>query len=161
MKKLITVLLTALLLVASSAYAEGTLAERNKEYDSGNYAKAVKIYTPLALTGDVNAQYHLGYMFSTGQGLIQDYAEAIKWWKLGSASGDAWAQDALGGMYELGHGVKQNYVKAHMWYNLAATQGVKDAVKSRDIVAKEMSQQQIAEAQKLARECLARKYKDC
>ena len=50
---------------------------------------------------------------------------------------------------------------AHMWYNLAAAQGNKNAVKYRDLVAHKMTQQQIAEAQKLARECLASKYKNC
>ena len=48
-----------------------------------------------------------------------------------------------------------------MWYNLAAVKGDADAVKSRDIIAKKMTTQQIAEAQKLARECQARNFKNC
>ena len=52
-------------------------------------------------------------------------------------------------------------VCAHMWFNLAAAQGDANGVKNRDIVAKQMTTQQIAAAQKLARECKARNYKNC
>ena len=48
-----------------------------------------------------------------------------------------------------------------MWWNLAAVTGHANAVKNRDIVAKRMTPQQIAEAQKLARECQARNFKNC
>ncbi|MFT7227984.1 MAG: hypothetical protein ACI8PW_000564 [Methylophilaceae bacterium] len=46
-------------------------------------------------------------------------------------------------------------------FNLAAITGNKGAVKSRDLAASRMTQQQIAQAQKLAKECLARNYKGC
>jgi hypothetical protein len=39
-----------------------------------------------------------------------------------------------------------------MWWNLAAVSGHENAIKNRDMVAKEMNSAQIAEAQKLARE---------
>ena len=52
-------------------------------------------------------------------------------------------------------------IRAHMWFNLAALKGYSVGVKSRDIVAKRMTSQQIAEAQKLARECQARNFKNC
>ena len=48
-----------------------------------------------------------------------------------------------------------------MWFNLAAVKGDPVAVKNRDIVAKRMSQQQVAEAQKLARECQAQNFNNC
>ena len=67
----------------------------------------------------------------------------------------------LGYMYFEGVGVPQDYVRAHFWLNLAAATGLAAAVKSRDIVANEMTPQQIAEAQKMARECLASNYKKC
>ena len=64
-------------------------------------------------------------------------------------------------MYGLGQGVIQDNVYAHMWWNIAASQGNKDAVTNRDIVAGKMTPSQIAEAQDLARECVRKKYKDC
>jgi hypothetical protein len=48
-----------------------------------------------------------------------------------------------------------------MWTNLAAAQGDKPAAKTRDLYAQQMTQQQIAEAQNLAKKCLARNYKNC
>jgi hypothetical protein len=43
-----------------------------------------------------------------------------------------------------------------MWWNLAATQGHKNAIRGRDIIAKLMTPAQIAEAQRLAREWWAK-----
>ena len=60
-----------------------------------------------------------------------------------------------------GQGVPMDDVRAHMWFNLAAVKGDADAVKNRDIAAKNMTPQQMAEAQKLARECQARNFKGC
>ncbi len=43
----------------------------------------------------------------------------------------------------------------------AAAKGDADAVKNRGLIAKLLTQQQIAEVQKLARECQARDFKGC
>jgi len=53
--------------------------------------------------------------------------------------------------------VTQDYVQAHIWYNIAAALGLKIGRKSRDLLAKTMSPEQIAEAQKLAREWKSKK----
>jgi TPR repeat protein len=66
--------------------------------------------------------------------------------------GNAAAQYNLGLMYEKSRGVAQDYVQAHMWYNLAAAKGEKRARKLRDSLAERMTPEQIAEAQRLARE---------
>jgi TPR repeat protein len=63
-------------------------------------------------------------------------------------------------MYDAGKGVPQDLVKAHMWSNLAGSK-LEDARKFRDLIAEKLTAQQIAEAQKLARECQARKFKYC
>jgi uncharacterized protein len=65
MKKLITVLLTAMLLIASSAYAD-IFDDAMKAYNSGKYAQAIKLFKPIALKGDANAQYNLGTMYNNG-----------------------------------------------------------------------------------------------
>ena len=54
-------------------------------------------------------------------------------------------------MYDLGQGVPQDYVLAYMWWNIAGSNGYKDAVTNRNSLKKEMSSQQIEEAQRLAR----------
>ena len=64
-------------------------------------------------------------------------------------------------MSYFGSGIPQNYFHAHMWWNIAAASGHKSATKNRDKVAKQMTPAEISEARKLARECVAKKYKDC
>ncbi len=54
-------------------------------------------------------------------------------------------------MYRTGEGVPQDDVQAHMWYNLAA-QLHPQRRQDRDKVAVRMTSEQIAEAQRLARE---------
>ncbi len=126
-----------------------------------DYAEAVRWHRLAAQQGYARAQYNLGNMYSNGQGVVQDYAEAVRWYRLAAQQGYARAQYNLGNMYSNGQGVVQDYVKAHSWYNLSAIKGDADAVKNRDIVAKRMTSQQIAEAQKMARDCQARNFKGC
>ncbi len=86
----------------------------------------------------------------------------MKWWKLAAEQGGTFAQNNLGRAYAKGQGVIQDNVYAHMWFNIAASSGEsKNASKNRDIVAKRMTPAQIAAAQKLARECVRKKYKGC
>jgi len=109
----------------------------------------------LALTAN------LGVMYRDGKGVTRDYAEAVKWFRPAAAQGNAYAQFNLGVMYRDGKGVIQDYVRAHMWFNVSAVSGDADAFENRDIVAKRMAAQQVAEAQKMARECQANKFKGC
>ena len=78
-----------------------------------------------------------------------------------SAQGNASAQNNLGVMYYQGQGVTQDYVRAHMWFNLSAASDTADAVKNRDIVARKMTSQQIAQAQIMARDCQQKNFKGC
>ena len=48
-----------------------------------------------------------------------------------------------------------------MWFNIAAANGDSDAVKNRDILAKEMTPEAIQEAQTMARECMSSGYTKC
>ena len=84
----------------------------------------------------------------------QDYKEALKWYRRAAEQGHEDAQYRLGIMYEAGQGVPQDYIQAHTWFNLAGARlpGEVDGVKNRHIVAAKMTPDQIAEAQRLARE---------
>jgi len=127
-----------------------------------DYKTAVKWYRLAAEQGFANAQFNLGVMYDEGKGVPQDDKTAVKWYRLAAEQGDADAQSNLGSMYGTGDGVLQDYVRAHMWYNIAATSGdSKNASKNRDIVAKRMNSNQIETAQRLARECVRKKYKGC
>ena len=106
----------------------------------------------LAAQGDAEAQYILGARYDEGRGVPQDYAKAMEWYTKAAAQGFAVAQYNLGLMYAKGNGVPQDYVQAHKWADLAASKGHKEAVKIRDILIEMMTPDQIAEAQRLARE---------
>jgi TPR repeat protein len=121
-----------------------------------DYTAAARWYRKAADQGNAFAQSKLGLMYARGQGVTQDYTAAVRWYRKAAGQGEAFAQTNLGFMYEVGLGVTQDYVQAHMWYNLAAAQSEKGAGKIRDLLAEKMTPEQIAEAQKLAREGKAR-----
>ena len=70
--------------------------------------------------------------------------------------GQANSQYSLGVMYEKGQGVIQDYIIAHMWLNIASSNASKQAPKKRKEIEVKMSANQISEAQKLAREWIAK-----
>ena len=126
-----------------------------------DYKEAVKWYRLAAAQGDASAQHFLGTMYDNGQGVTQDFKEAVKWFRLAAAQGVAIAQFDLGLMYAIGEGVTQDYASAHMWFDLASAAVHADGAKNRDMVAKEMTLQQIEKAQNMARTCQARNFKGC
>ena len=153
-KRRIAAVFLALVLSAPALPADlqaGMAAER------GDYATALKERRPLAEPGDGEAQYRLGHVYLSGEGVPQDYAEAVMWFRLAAEQGCAEAQSQLGLMYYYGEGVTPDHVQAHMWFNLAATgmppgEPLDTAVKYRDLVEKRMTPAQIAEAQQRARD---------
>ena len=62
------------------------------------------------------------------------------------------AQFNLGLKYANGQGVPVDNIEAHLWWSLAARQGNKAATLARKIVAGKMTPEQIAVAEKFARE---------
>lgn len=108
-----------------------------------------------AKRGNVAAQLNLAIMYSRGLSVPQDYAEAARWFRMAAEQGDVFGQYRLGEVYREGRGVPQDYVVAHMWYNLAASSGHAAARFTRDYIGRRMTPDQIAEAQRLAREWMA------
>lgn len=92
-------------------------------YNSGDYASALTLWTPLAEQGDTKFQYILGSMYSDGQGVAKDDVEAVKWYLLAAEQGYAIAQNSLGLSYANGQGVVQDFTEALRLYHLAAEQG--------------------------------------
>ena len=60
----------------------------------------------------------------------------------------------LGMMYSTGSTVSADYVSAHKWFNLAAMRGNRDATRLRREIAEQMSENEIAAAQRAARDWL-------
>jgi len=78
-----------------------------------------------AAQGDARAQFALGELYATGQGVPKDSAIARQWHEKAAAQGYAEAQLALGLTYLMGrrYGVPQDSAKAREWFEKAAAQG--------------------------------------
>jgi uncharacterized protein len=164
MKTLLTTLcLTIAVLLGSAGVSFSADFQKGLDaYKKKDYATALREWTPLAEQGNAGVQYNLGNMYRQGLGVPQNYKTALKWYRLAAKQGVATAQSNLGVMYGMGTGVLQDYVLSHMWFNIASISGEsKSASENRDIIAKQMTPSQIETAQKLARECVRKKYKGC
>jgi TPR repeat protein len=110
-----------------------------------------------AAAGDPEAQFSLGKNYEAGRsGLKQDYAIAASWYQKSADQGNAYAQASLGILYHSGKGLPHDDVQSEMWLIVSADHVQKDdrdtIVEMRDSVARHLTPQQLAEAQKLARE---------
>jgi TPR repeat protein len=78
---------------------------------------------PLASQGDQDAQYKLGTLYYSGDGVKQDYSQSALWYRRAAQQGNVDAQYSLGNMYLMGEGIGQDDNQAAYWYTLAADQG--------------------------------------
>ena len=83
-----------------------------------------------------------------------DYAAAFAESVAEAGRGDADAQYLAGFLYLRGEGVRRDPVRAYMWFTLAARQGDAIAADALAGLAREMTADQIAEAEALARDWL-------
>ncbi len=153
----LAVLLTGacLLLAAAStpARADAIGVARNA-YARGDFARAVRVLTPLALRGSPQAQAMLGFMYENGLGVPQGYDAASDLYCQAAAAGNPFGQAMLGLMYDKGHGVPLDVILAYKWLNLAAGRAGPAQrsyfLRLRNAVASKMSTDQIATGQALA-----------
>jgi len=117
-----------------------------------DHVAAVSWFRLAAEQGNADAQRNLGIMYKRGRGVLTDNAEAAAWFRLAAEQGDPAAQTDLGDMYQEGRGAEQDYVLAHMWYSLAAGQEHEGAARQLRSIGRLMTPEQIAEAERLARE---------
>jgi TPR repeat protein len=179
-------LVLSMVCLAAPAWADFKVGE--KAYQRGDFATALREWQPLAKQGQAIAQYHLGLLYSNGQGVPkddaqarqwyekaanqehadaqvnlgslydygrggpQDFRMAVRWYRRSANQGNDLAQRRLGLLYERGDGVPKDYVQAYMWYKLGAANGGKSGAIMRDELAIRMTSDQLAEANKLARE---------
>ena len=103
--------------------------------------------------GDPEAQFRLGFAYANGEGVPVDDAESLAWFRRAAEQGHDAAQWVLGTNYLFGsRGVPRDDVAAYMWLHLALSQNDRHDRTPLDQLEARMSQAQIAEAQRLARE---------
>jgi len=136
---------------AQAQYHVGMLYHKGRGVPQDD-VQARKWYAKAATQGQAKAQFSLGTLYFNGEGGPKDYQQALRWFRLAANQGEALAQTKLAIMYDDGQGVPKDKVQAYKWLSLAAMNGDKPAPMLRDLLAKEMTPAQIAEAKKLASE---------
>ena len=111
-----------LTVLISSAVSAGPFEDGLAAYVRGDHQSALRIWKSLAEQGDAAAQFNVGLLYSSGQGVPQDAGAAAQWYRLAADQGYAKAQLNLADMYAEGNGVPQDFVEAAKLYGEAAKQ---------------------------------------
>jgi len=98
-------------------------------------------------------------LYFRGTGVPQDFSEAVKWFRKAAEQGNNTGQLSLGVLYALGKGVPQNDVVAFIWLNLGSPKGNQFPNIVLRNITKRMTPAQIAEAQRPARNWMAKHKK--
>lgn len=145
-----TVAVAALVLLTAIPAQAQSFRQGIAAFQRQDYARASRIFIPLAERGNAPAQTYLGLLFETGRGVPQNYTEAAMWYRRAAEQGDSRAQYSLGLLYDRGQGVPRDIVEASKWLNLstaAAPPPVREArVRIRDAVTSKMTRGEIAQA---------------
>ena len=72
-------------------------------------------YLQAAQSGDDEAQFYLGALYSAGVGVPRSDEEAFRWFSRAADQGHAHAMLILAGLYAVGRGVQKNNIKAYKW----------------------------------------------
>lgn len=117
--------------------------------------QAVVWYRKAAEQRLTDAQYLLGKMYRYGTGVNQDYAQATAWYRKAADQGSPSSLEALADLYATGEGVSKSAIAAFALYSQPGVdRPLKefDAAYKRFWLAKKMSAEEIAEAQKLTQD---------
>ncbi len=112
---------------------------------------ATDVFQRLAEDGNADAQVTLGMIYTFGQGNVhQDFDEGRFWLKLASNQRSGPARLNLGNIYAQGIGVERDLVRAYAWYSLSAEIGDEAGQNYRDTLEKELDEDELEAARKLA-----------
>jgi hypothetical protein len=119
----LTALAALALLAAAVPALAGPLEDGVAAADRGDFAKAVSFWKPLADNGNEFAQFDMGVLYATGQGVAKDDVEATRWFRLAAERGHREAQYNMGVALDKGRGVAADPAQAAQWYQKAADRG--------------------------------------
>ncbi|MEW5788572.1 MAG: tetratricopeptide repeat protein [Pseudomonadota bacterium] len=155
-----------LIALSFAAFAQAALADEDAfdkaihTYGCADYPKAYAMIVPLAESGHPLAQYQRGLMLEQGQGTVANLAEAYIWYKKAAEQGIADAYFALGQIYHRGVVVAKDEVQAYAAFDVASRLGHAVSGDWRGLVSNALNELDLAKAQKLAGELLAKRPAD-
>ncbi len=109
----------------------------------------LKWYRKAAEQNHVKAQHALGTILAFSPGTA---GEGVSWLHKAAEQKNVGSQVLLGSLYRDGQGAVRNYVEAAKWYHLAGAQGDDGARRLLSALEPKMTREQIAQAEKLARD---------
>ena len=151
--KRLPAILALLALSLALAACQGT-TNQNSQPTTGSAASYIGSQSDLRASrygSDVEEAYQRGSQHFSGLGVPKNRAEAARWFRVAAEGSHPEAQSFLGMMYENGMGVRQDSVEALKWYRLAAALGDANAAADERRLARRMSNSEIAEAERKAR----------
>jgi TPR repeat protein len=95
----------AALLANSVAYAADPISDK----------EMADRYFQAAQSGDDDAQFYLGALYSSGVGRPRSDEEAFQWFSRAAAQGHSHAMLVLSGLYAIGRGTAKDNVSAYKW----------------------------------------------
>jgi hypothetical protein len=161
-----TAAIVATLMVLAQPVTAADIDDAQTAYNSGDFATALKLWQPLAESGNARAQNSLGVMFENGKGVAQDVGTAVKWYRLAAAQGYGGAQYNLGLIYAIGRGgAPRDPLRAYMWFSIAAASLTGDVgslvTQTRDTFATAMTSEQIMAANMMGDACRQSNFQNC
>lgn len=93
-------------------------------YAAGRFVEALRIWRPLAESGDPRAAFGLGLLYDLGEGVGQDAAAAYVWYRTAAEAGVGPAEFNIAVMCDSGVGTARNAAEAAVWYARAAAHGI-------------------------------------
>jgi len=114
--------------------------------DDDSLTLALENCIELAEAEDMQAQFEMGELYYHGERAERDLAAALKWYERASIQGHPDAQYRLGLMHMNGEGVERNLPQAYIMLKMAAVNGQDAAMDASDLLAEEMSPEEIGTA---------------
>ncbi|MDY6920289.1 MAG: caspase family protein [Pseudomonadota bacterium] len=112
-------------------------------FDRADYATALKIWLPVAQSGDPEAQTYVGEIYEKGLGLKPDYQAAAVWYQKAAQQNFSRALINLGNLHEKGLGVAQDKAMALNLYRRAAGLQSDDLLYSSTVEVRAVDQKEL------------------
>lgn len=106
MKRALLAILCSILLLA---HAPRAVADPASDRDMASR------YLRAAQSGNAEAQFYVGALYSAGVGVLRSDEEAFRWFGRAANQGQSHAMLILAGLYAIGRGVERNNVESYKW----------------------------------------------
>lgn len=131
---------------ADQDYALGQFMLGFEYYQARDYGNALIWLNKAAEKHWYAAYYQLGLMYLDGKGVETDYQKAYSYFYPAALAGNSGSQYMLCYMYVRGLGRDRDLVQAYKWGYLSGSQGDKNYKKHLEDLAKQMTEDQVAQA---------------